>query len=788
MYLHWRWAAGFFSLVISLLGVLTRYALLDRFDPLHCAALLHQGAWLDRSRTVWQPNGCMLHNYTPQDGFTCLESRELIFIGDSTTRGLFFQFGKLLDPALNLPVGAENKHQDQSLLTASQIRLLFYWDPFLNSSHIQRLAASRGVGDGSRPALLVIGAGLWYLRYADGSGGLAAYESRIETILDALIEGNSVADEVVILPVEGIISSKLSVERARSMHHSDVDAMNSDLLHRIKPLTGKYLSLFQTPSRPLPVSLPPVFNQMLDPSQTEDGLHFSDSVVRTQANILLNFRCNDHLPKTPPMNKTCCRKYPAPSIVQLLILVAVMLWVIYTICVRRQGQWTLQREQRSALAIGVSIALIYAADRTGLWLKEHKNYTPEAFAGLCLAALVVGLGTVKRGEKDLGFLNREQTDEWKGWMQVVILIYHYMGASQVAGIYNPVRVLVAGYLFMTGYGHTTFYLLKADHGFTRVAQVLIRLNLFTLLLAYTMATDYLFYYFAPLVSLWFCVVYLTMAIGSRFNDRSAILVCKIFSSAIIVGAFMKHSWILETLFSVLRQVFRINWSAREWAFRVNLDLYIVYVGQLTALGVIKVRKHRLMEHRYWALSQKLAIGVSTSVFIWFFSFELSQESKFTYNTWHPWISWLPVLAFVVLRNANSTLRASSSRAFAFIGTCSLETFIIQSHFFLAADSKGVLVVIPGVNWRPFNFIITWTAFVFISHLVAEASADLTQRLCAATSPTLPLPVSVPLQSLNQPAQDEVGDKRAGHSRFGLKSKLGVVAGLMWIANMFWKSD
>lgn len=384
---------------------------------------------------------------------------------------------------------------------------------------------------------------------------------------------------------------------------------------------------------------------------------------------------------------------------------------------------------------------MYLGDRSQLFGKISKQFDVPTFSILMMIMVVLGAVTLKSNHdqnKDAGFLNRDQTDEWKGWMQLIILIYHFVGASRIPGIYNPVRVLVAAYLFQTGYGHFFFFYKKADFGVARVLSVMVRLNMLTCVLAYTMKTDYLFYYFSPLVSFWFAVIWITMRIMSRYNKKAAFLLAKIAVMATLTGFIIHYPGILEAVFNALSFLFQIKWDVNEWRFRLSLDAWIVYIGMLCAYATIQLGEYKISQNHpsLWRVAKVLAFILSTVSMIGFFVFELTQ-SKTSYTVYHPYISWIPILSFVIIRNFSQWGRNTHSRFFAFIGKISLETFIGQFHMWLAADTKGLLVVLPNASWAIKSSMGWWTnlmvsslVFVFICYHLSQATGTLTRWVCS----------------------------------------------------------
>lgn len=58
--------------------------------------------------------------------------------------------------------------------------------------------------------------------------------------------------------------------------------------------------------------------------------------------------------------------------------------------------------------------------------------------------------------------------------QVLFLMYHYFAASE---IYNAIRVFIAAYVWMTGFGNFSYYYVRKDFSLVRFAQVCLFLEL-----------------------------------------------------------------------------------------------------------------------------------------------------------------------------------------------------------------------------------------------------------------------------------------------------------------------
>lgn len=409
-------------------------------------------------------------------------------------------------------------------------------------------------------------------------------------------------------------------------------------------------------------------------------------------------------------------------------------------------------------------------------------------------------------------------------MQSLILIYHYTGGSRILEIYEVIRLLVASYLFMTGFGHTVFFLKRGDYSFRRCASVLVRLNLLSCSLPYIMRTDYLFYYFAPLVSFWYIVIYLTMGVGRSRNASLRFLLSKILLSAILVTALTRTPGILDMLFLLLRHTCGIKWNVIEWRFRVSLDMYIVYVGMISGIlyarisdslhgdgssegSVNAIRKH------FYGLRIASIVGALV-ILPGFWMITRRSPNKYDYNWWEPYVSWLPILSFVILRNSSRHLRNFHSSIFAWLGRCSLETFTLQFHIWLAGDTKGLLSLgvarpdgthVAG-RWQEFA-MITLT-FLWVSWHVASATSVVTSWIIdpkvgrqdfeieepptSEQNQALELPRSKSHNQLKGTPRSHAGgrqvanrpiDRFAKTLRENLRLRIGIMLGTMWIFNM-----
>jgi len=381
-----------------------------------------------------------------------------------------------------------------------------------------------------------------------------------------------------------------------------------------------------------------------------------------------------------------------------------------------QGEKSLEQLARAGTELGVLALITWVCENRPFFSHANKIHDVDFFWFIVLTAFLVSvLFSVHVAPKDLGILNRDQTEEWRGFMQMVFLLYHYFALEEV---YPLIRLFISCYVFLTGFGNTSFFYLKRDYSIVRLLSMLWRLGFSCLVLAMVHDNPIILYYIVPLHTFYFLVSYVTMSLfEQRVNYTKHGLKIKLVVLGLILYSIWEFPEVFEVVFSFLSNEphpgapVGAYGTRYEWQFRSGLDHYSSFFGMVFACGFPLLQ---LRETAVVSKSRVIQFGLAGAFAAMFLAWclVLFPMAKFEFNARHAYTFVFPMCGYLFLRNLTPYLRRVHLGMFAYAGKYTLETYLLQHHVWLTSNAKTVLVLIPG--FPKANFLLVSAVYFILS--------------------------------------------------------------------------
>lgn len=386
---------------------------------------------------------------------------------------------------------------------------------------------------------------------------------------------------------------------------------------------------------------------------------------------------------------------------------------------------------KSMCEFGTIMLWYFLCDRTTIFPESAKSYNRDLFMFLFIILTCVAFGSSLSQFKIPLLLNRPQTEEWKGWMQVLFLMYHYFDAKEV---YNAIRIFIAAYVWMTGFGNFSYYWKTNDFSAGRFAQMLWRLNFLVFFACLVMKNSYMLYYICPMHTIFTVMVYVALGICPHVNTNHFWVAVKI---VLCLGSVL-ILWDIKPVFYALWSPFA--WLVGyvdprkpsddvlyEWHFRSGLDRFIWIYGMLCAhihpyVAAMFTWIDNSPAIRKYSMRALITAICGVVGYYWYINVYVLPKPE--YNKVHPYTSWIPITIWMLLRNMTPDLRLYHLRLYGWLGCITLETYICQFHIWMKTSipdgqPKALLSIIP--NYPYCNYALVTAIYIYISYRIFQCT-------------------------------------------------------------------